>query len=116
MRTIAGEIRPPSHVRAGSDGYGAQAERAHLRFCMRDDHAKELYREKGIDPAAAVLGDVRLPPGVPGETTAANARPARNQAAAALTDELGADARTHVPTSPWTRVYSASFARLFHLP
>jgi hypothetical protein len=33
-----------------------------FRFCMRDDHAKELYREKGIDPAAAVLGDVRLPP------------------------------------------------------
>ncbi len=33
-----------------------------FRFCMRDHHARELYRGKGIDPAAAVVDDVRLPP------------------------------------------------------
>ena len=32
-----------------------------FRFCMRDHHAKDLYREKGIDPAAAILDDARLP-------------------------------------------------------
>jgi hypothetical protein len=29
---------------------------------MRDHHAKELYRGGGIDPAAAILDDVRLAP------------------------------------------------------
>jgi hypothetical protein len=32
-----------------------------FRFCMHDRHAKELYRGRGIDPAAAMIDDARLP-------------------------------------------------------
>jgi hypothetical protein len=32
-----------------------------FRFCVRDHHAKELYRGKGVDPAEAVVDDARLP-------------------------------------------------------
>lgn len=32
-----------------------------FRFCIRDHHAKDLYRAKGVDPADAILGDARLP-------------------------------------------------------
>jgi hypothetical protein len=32
-----------------------------FRFCMRDHHAKELYRSRRVDPAAAIVGDARLP-------------------------------------------------------
>jgi hypothetical protein len=32
-----------------------------FRFCMRDHHAKELYRAKGVDPADAIIDDARLP-------------------------------------------------------
>lgn len=31
-----------------------------FRFCMRDHHAKELYGEKGVDPAHAIVDDARL--------------------------------------------------------
>jgi hypothetical protein len=32
-----------------------------FRFCMRDHHAKHLYRGKGIDPAEAIVDDMHLP-------------------------------------------------------
>ena len=32
-----------------------------FRFSMRDHHAKELYRAKGVDPAEAIVDDPRLP-------------------------------------------------------
>ena len=32
-----------------------------FRFCMHDRHAKELLRTTGIDPARALIDDVRLP-------------------------------------------------------
>jgi hypothetical protein len=32
-----------------------------FRFCTRDRHAKELFRSSGVDPAAAILDDARLP-------------------------------------------------------
>jgi hypothetical protein len=32
-----------------------------FRFCIRDYHARELYRGKGMDPAEALLDDARLP-------------------------------------------------------
>jgi hypothetical protein len=32
-----------------------------FRFCMRDHHAKELYRAKGVDAAEAIVDDARLP-------------------------------------------------------
>jgi hypothetical protein len=28
---------------------------------VRDHHAKELYRAKGVDPAEAIMDDARLP-------------------------------------------------------
>jgi hypothetical protein len=33
-----------------------------FRFCMHDDHAKELLRATGIDAARALVDDERLPP------------------------------------------------------
>jgi hypothetical protein len=32
-----------------------------FRFCIQDRHAKELYRASGVDPAAAMVIDDRLP-------------------------------------------------------
>jgi hypothetical protein len=32
-----------------------------FRFAMRDQHAKEVYRTKGVDPADAIFDDARLP-------------------------------------------------------
>jgi hypothetical protein len=32
-----------------------------FRFCLRDHHAKDLYRGSRVDPAAAILEDQRLP-------------------------------------------------------
>ena len=32
-----------------------------FRFAMRDRHARELYRSRGIDPGAALIDDERLP-------------------------------------------------------
>jgi hypothetical protein len=32
-----------------------------FRFCLRDHHAKELYRTKSVDPADAMIDDARLP-------------------------------------------------------
>jgi hypothetical protein len=32
-----------------------------FRFCIRDRHAKELFRSSGVDPAVAIHDDPRLP-------------------------------------------------------
>jgi hypothetical protein len=32
-----------------------------FRFAVRDRHARELYRSRGIDPGAALIDDERLP-------------------------------------------------------
>lgn len=32
-----------------------------FRFCMRDRHAKEVYRSRDVDPAAAIVDNARFP-------------------------------------------------------